>query len=104
MASVLQAGLVHRRWVRGGSDMFLRAVPLVLLLLSPAAASYLYGYPSLARDIALGTVLAFYLGVLARPLAPFGGLLAVIYMAAAVTANFTDGVAALIVALAATTG
>jgi hypothetical protein len=84
--------------------MFLRAVPLVLLLLSPAAASYLYGYPSLARDVALGTVLAFYLGVLARPLAPFGGLLAVMYMAAAVTANFTDGVAALIVALAATTG
>jgi hypothetical protein len=84
--------------------MFLRAMPVVLLLLSPAAASYLYGYPSLARDIALGSVLAFYLGILARPLAPLGWMLAVIYMAASVTANFTDGVAALIVALAASTG
>jgi hypothetical protein len=84
--------------------MFLRAVPLVLLLLAPAAVSYVIGYPGPARDIALGAVLAFYLGILARPLAPFAGMLAVVYMAAAVTANFTDGVAALIVALAATTG
>jgi hypothetical protein len=84
--------------------MFLRAVPLVLLLVAPAAASYSIGHPGLARDLALGAVLAFYLGILARPLAPFGGMLAVVYMAASVTANFTDGVAALIVALAATTG
>jgi hypothetical protein len=84
--------------------MILRAVPLVLLLLLPAAARYLYGSPVAARDIALGAVLAFYLGILARPLAPFGWMLAVVYMAASVTANLTDGVAALIVALAAPTG
>ena len=53
----------------------------------------------LARDVVLGTVLAFHLGVLARPLAPFSFLIAGVYAAAAITANFTDGVAALIVAL-----
>ena len=53
---------------------------------------------------ALGTALAFHLGVLARPLAPFSFLIAGVYAAAAVTANFTDGVAALIVASAAATG
>lgn len=76
----------------------------MLLLLAPAAALYLSGHPDPARDLVLGTVLAFHLGVLARPLAPFGFLIAAAYTAAAITANFTDGVAALIVAAAAGTG
>jgi hypothetical protein len=84
--------------------MILRVTGLVALLLLPAAATYLSGYPDVARDLALGSVLAFHLGVLARPLAPFGFLIAGVYAAAAVTANFTDGVAALIVATAAATG
>jgi hypothetical protein len=84
--------------------MLLRVTVLVVLLLAPAAATYLYGYPDIARNIVLGTALAFHLGVLARPLAPFSFLIAGVYAAAAVTANFTDGVAALIVASAAATG
>lgn len=79
-------------------------ITALLLLLAPAAALYLAGYPDPARDVVLGTVLAFHLGVLARPLAPFSFLIAAIYTAAAITANFTDGVAALIVAAAAATG
>jgi len=75
-----------------------------LLLLLPAAVIYQMGYPDLARDVALGAVLAFHLGLLARPLAPFGFLIAGVYAAAALTAGFTDGVAALIVATAAATG
>jgi hypothetical protein len=42
--------------------------------------------------------------VQARHLAPFGVLIPIVYAAAAITANFTDGVAALIVAVAAATG
>src|SRR5512137_1385493 len=84
--------------------MLWRVTGLIVLLLAPAAATYLYGYPDIARNIALGTVLAFHLGALARPLAPFSFLIAGVYAAAAVTANFTDGVAALIVASAAATG
>jgi hypothetical protein len=76
----------------------------MVLLLAPAAALFLSGHPEPARDLVLGTVLAFHLGVLARPLAPFSFLIAAIYTAAAITANFTDGVAALIVAAAAATG
>ena len=81
-----------------------RIAVLVVLLLAPAAVLYLSGYPEFARDFVLGTVLAFHLGVLARPLAPFSFLIAGVYTAAAITANFTDGVAALIVACAAATG
>lgn len=84
--------------------MISRVTGLILLLLAPAAALYLSGYHDPARDLVLGTVLAFHLGVLARPLAPFGFLIAAIYTAASITANFTDGVAALIVAAAAATG
>lgn len=84
--------------------MWQRVVLLLMLLLVPAAVAWLSGYPGLARDFALGTVLAIHLGLLARPLAPFGFLIAGVYAAAAVTANLTDGVAALIVATAAATG
>jgi hypothetical protein len=65
MARVLQLARMHRHWVRGVPVMFVRAVPLVLLLIAPAAASYLIGHAGLARDLALGAVLAFYLGILA---------------------------------------
>jgi len=84
--------------------MIPRVTGLIVLLLAPAAAVYFMGYPDPARDLVLGTVLAIHLGVLARPLAPFSFLIAGIYMAASITANFTDGVAALIVAAAAATG
>ena len=49
-------------------------------------------------------VLAFYLGAQARQLATFGVLIPFVYAAAAITATHTDGVAALIVAVAAATG
>jgi hypothetical protein len=84
--------------------MLLRVTGLIALLLAPAAGMYLSGFPDAARNVALGTALAFHLGVLARPLAPFSFLIAGVYAAAAITANFTDGVAALIVASAAATG
>ncbi|HET9694473.1 MAG TPA: hypothetical protein VFP48_08805 [Steroidobacteraceae bacterium] len=81
-----------------------RAIGLVVLLVLPAAAAYATGYDEFAHYSVLGTVLAFHLGVQARHLAPFGVLIPFVYAAAAITANFTDGVAALIVAVAAATG
>jgi hypothetical protein len=81
-----------------------RALSLVALLLLPAAAAYATGYDEFAHYCVLGSVLAFHLGVQARHIAPFGVLIPFVYAAAAITANFTDGVAALIVAIAAATG
>ena len=81
-----------------------RAIGLVVLLLLPAAVAYRMGYDEFAHDCVLGTVLAFHLGVQARQLASFGVLIPFVYAAAAVTATQTDGVAALIVAVAAATG
>ncbi|HXW10062.1 MAG TPA: hypothetical protein VD737_05575 [Steroidobacteraceae bacterium] len=81
-----------------------RAIGLVVLLLLPAAAAYRMGHDEFAHYCVLGTVLAFYLGVQARQLATFGVLIPFVYAAAAVTATYTDGVAALIVAVAAATG
>lgn len=81
-----------------------RALGLVALLVLPAATAYATGYDQFAHYSVLGTVLAFHLGVQARHLAPFGVLIPIVYAAAAITANFTDGVAALIVAVAAATG
>ncbi|HET7204573.1 MAG TPA: FUSC family protein [Steroidobacteraceae bacterium] len=81
-----------------------RAMVLVALLVLPATAAYATGYDRFAHYSVLGTVLAFHLGVQARHLAPFGVLIPLVYAAAAITANFTDGVAALIVAVAAATG
>ena len=85
-------------------QLIARAIGLVGLLLLPAAVLYSAGEGQLARLLAIGAVLAFYLAILARPIAPFGVLIALLYGAAAVTANLTDGVAALIVAVAAATG
>jgi hypothetical protein len=81
-----------------------RAFGLVVLLLLPAAAAYGTGRDEFAHYCVLGTVLAFHLGVQARHLAPFGILIPFVYAAAAITASYTNGVAALIVAVAAATG
>ncbi|MGI9245914.1 MAG: hypothetical protein ACR2I8_04320 [Steroidobacteraceae bacterium] len=84
--------------------MVFRAFGLVLLLVMPAAAAYLTGHAEFGHYAVLGTVLAFYLGVQARQLAAFGVLIPIIYAAAAITSNLTDGVAALILPIAAATG
>jgi hypothetical protein len=84
--------------------MILRAFGLVLLILVPSAAAYLAGYTDVSEYFALGVVLAINLTLLARPLAPFAALLPMAYAAAAITAESTDGVAALIVAVAAAVG
>lgn len=89
---------------RDRSKVILQSVWLVLLLVGPAAAIYAAGYDLVAHYAVLGAVLAFHLGLYARKLGPFGLLIPFVYAAAAVTANFTDGVAALIVAVAAATG
>jgi hypothetical protein len=84
--------------------MILRAFGLVMLLVLPAAGAYATGHGEIAHYAVLGVVLAFHLGVQARQLAPFGLLIPFVYAAASITANFTDGVTALIVAVAAATG
>lgn len=75
-----------------------------LLLLVPVAAAWLTGYADHAKYVGIGCVLAVLLGVVARPAAPFALLLPVVYAAAALTARSTDGVVALIVAIAAAVG
>jgi hypothetical protein len=77
---------------------------LVLLVLGPTVAAYVAGYTDISQYFALGAVLALNLTLLARPLAPFAALLPMAYAAAAVTSESTDGVAALIVAVAAAVG
>lgn len=84
--------------------MVMKALGLVLLVLGPTAAAYLAGYTDVSQYFALGAVLAINLTLLARPIAPFAALLPLAYAAAAVTSESTDGVAALIVAVAAAVG
>jgi hypothetical protein len=84
--------------------MILKATGVLLLLLGPAAVLYATGYTSEAHCFALGAVLSAQMSLLARPVAGFSILLPVIYAAAAITAQSTDGVAALIVAAAALVG
>jgi len=84
--------------------MKIKALGSIALLLVPAALAYLLGYNEAAHYLALGALLALQLGLLARPLAGFAILLPLVYAAAAVTAESTDGVAALIVATAAAVG
>ena len=81
-----------------------KAFGLVLMVLGPSAAAFLAGYTDVSQYFALGAVFAINMTLLARPLAPFAALLPMVYAAAAVTANSTDGVAALIVAVAAAVG
>jgi hypothetical protein len=81
-----------------------RAFGALVLILGPAAALYLSGYVPQAHYVALGTVLAAQMCLLARPVAKFAFLLSVAYAAASITAQSTGGVAALIVAVAAMVG
>jgi hypothetical protein len=81
-----------------------RAFGLLALVLGPAAALYLLGYTAAAHYVALGTVLAAQMSLLARPVAGFSILLPLAYAAAAITAQSTGGVIALVVAVAAIVG
>jgi hypothetical protein len=81
-----------------------KALGVLALVLGPATALYLAGYAAHAHYVALGTVLAVQMSLLARPVAGFSVLLPVAYGAAAITAQSTGGVAALIVAVAAIVG
>lgn len=84
--------------------MIPKAIGLACLLVLPAIAASVAGLDDYARVAVVGAVLAYFLGSLARPIARFGVLIPIVYAAAAVTASFTDGVAALIVAIAAAAG
>lgn len=84
--------------------MTTRTLGVLILLLGPAAVAYLMGFSEAAHYLGLGALLAVQLGVLARPAAAFAVLLPVLYAAAAITAQSTDGVVALIVAIAAVVG
>jgi hypothetical protein len=81
-----------------------RAFGLLALVLGPAAALYFLGYTAAAHYVALGTVLAAQMSLLARPVAGFSILLPLAYAAAAITAQSTGGVIALVVAVAAIVG
>jgi hypothetical protein len=84
--------------------MTTRTLGVLILLLGPAAITYLAGFNEAAHYLALGALLALQLGVLSRPVAAFAGLLPLVYAAAAITTQSTDGVVALIVAIAAAVG
>lgn len=84
--------------------MIAKSIGVLALLLGPAAAMYATGYVAEAHWFALGAVLSAQMAVLARPVAAVSILLPAIYAAAAITAQSTDGVAALIVAAAALVG
>jgi Fusaric acid resistance protein-like len=84
--------------------MLVRALGLIVLLLLPAAAFFAMVDAGIAHYLALGTLFAFLIGVTSRPIAPFALLIPFAYAAAAITSSFTDGVAALIVAVAAAAG
>lgn len=77
---------------------------IALLLLGPIVAASLAGFGEVAKYLGIGSVLAVLLGLLARPVAAFAVLLPVVYAAAALTVQSTDGVVALIVAIAAAVG
>ena len=77
---------------------------LTLLLLGPIATAYLAGQGEAAKFVGIGAVLAVLLGLLARPVAASAVLLPAVYAAAALTVQSTDGVVALIVAIAAAVG
>jgi hypothetical protein len=84
--------------------MIAKATGVLVLLLGPAVLLHVTGHAAAAHHFALGAVLAAQMSLLARPVAGFSILLPVIYAAAAITAQSTDGVAALIVAAAALVG
>ena len=84
--------------------MTIKSLGVLVLLLGPAAVTYLAGFSEAAHYVGLGAVLALQLGVRARPVAAFAILLPAVYGAAAITAQSTDAVVALIVAIAAAVG
>src|SRR5262245_26223679 len=86
-------------WGWEGVEVVLRAFAMIVLLLLPSAVLYAAGEGDSARIVALGTLLAFHVCVLARPIASFAVLIPAVYAAAAITSN-TVGIAALIVAIA----
>ena len=84
--------------------MHAKATGVLVLLLGPAAVLLFAGQPDVARMFTVGAVLALQMCLLARPVAGFSIMLPIVYGAAAITAQSTDGVAALIVAAAALVG
>lgn len=84
--------------------MIAKATGVLALLLVPAVALYATGHAAAAHFFVLGAVLSMQMSLLSRPVAAFAMLLPVIYAAAAITAQSTDGVAALILAAAALVG
>jgi hypothetical protein len=84
--------------------MKISTVGIALLLLGPIVAASLAGFGEVAKYVGIGSVLAVLLGLLARPVAAFAVLLPVVYAAAALTVQSTNGVVALIVAIAAAVG
>ena len=85
-------------------NMYAKATGVLVLLLGPAAVLLIAGQPDVARMFTVGAVLALQMCLLARPVAGFSIMLPIVYGAAAITAQSTDGVAALIVAAAALVG
>jgi len=84
--------------------MIVKASGVLALLLGPAVALYAAGHSAAAHWFVLGAVLAMQMSIMARPVAGFALLLPVIYAAAAITAQSTGGVAALILAAAGLVG
>lgn len=83
---------------------FAKGLALIGLPLVPAAILYYLGLTEIAHYVALGSVLAAMIAIMARPIGMSALLIPVVYLAAAVTAEWTDGVVALIVALVAFVG
>jgi hypothetical protein len=81
-----------------------KALALIVLVIAPAALAVWLGQEVYARYLMIGVLLALKLSLLARSIAGFSLLIPVVYAAAAITAQATDGVAALIVAMAAAAG
>jgi hypothetical protein len=84
--------------------MFVRAAALIALLMLPAVALHFTIDAPFARYLALGTVFAFLMGVSSRAIVSFSLFIPLLYAAAAMTSSITDGVAVLIVAVAAASG
>jgi hypothetical protein len=84
--------------------MKMSSFSLALMILGPIATAAVLGNGEAAKYIGFGCVLALMLALFARPVAGFAMFLPVVYAAAALTAGSTDGVVALIVAIAAAVG
>lgn len=83
---------------------WLRTLLVILLVTLPTAVAIHSGHESFGRYLALGMVLSLQMCLMARPVAPVALLVPFVYAAAALTAVASEGVAALIVAVAAGVG